>query len=124
MAEATATIKFIRISPRKMALLARAIKGQSLTRAEWIIKDSQLSSESYFNHALTNATAMLKQKGTTTSELWVKNAIVDQASRLKRHRPTQRGRALPFQHVASHLQVTLTDENPIKKQEEKNGPKG
>jgi len=115
MAYATAKIRYIKASPQKLRLLAHALRRQSLTEAEWIIKNTPRRYSQEFWHALTNARAILQDKGVMTQELMVSKVTIDQAPRLKRFRPVARGHSAAYQHAQSHLSLTLTDELPAAK---------
>lgn len=113
MATATATIKGIKVSPIKMAELANAIKNKNIDKAKWIVENSNKSYKNFYLHALSNAFAMLKDKGVVNSEnIVVKNATINQGQRLKRFRPGSRGYSYTYKHSLSHLAVTLIDGQP------------
>ncbi|HLB32038.1 MAG TPA: uL22 family ribosomal protein [Patescibacteria group bacterium] len=114
MSTATAKVKFLKVSPKKLRPLARAIAHKKLTDAEWIIKNSHLGHAPEFWHALTNAQAMLKNKGESLAEARVAEVCVNDGPRLKRSRPSARGRSSGYKHSLSHLSLTLTTNEPIK----------
>jgi ribosomal protein L22 len=98
-----------------MALLANILKNKKFDEAMWTVANSGKGYKGYFIHALTNAQAMLKDKGATTEEIWVKNASINQGQRMKRFRPGSRGYSYTYKHSLSHLTLTLTDEKKEKK---------
>ena len=131
MSSATAKVKFLKASPKKMRPLARAIAHKKLSDAEWIIKNSHLGHAPEFWHALTNAQAMLKNKGESIDDARVTEVSVTDGPRLKRSRPSARGRSSSYRHMLSHLSLTLTTDEPVrlkpkatsKPKKESHGPK-
>lgn len=107
MQEAKATIRHIRVSPKKLILLASAIKGKSLEQARWIVANSQKGYKDYFLHVITNTEAILKDKSVSLNNAYVKNATVDQGARLRRQRPGARGYSNLYRHAMSHLSLTV-----------------
>jgi len=111
---ATAKVKFLKASPKKLRPLARAIAHKKLSDAEWIIKNSRHGHASEFWHALTNAQAMLKNRGESITDARVTVVCVNDGPRLKRTRPSARGRSSSYEHVLSHLSLTITTDEPDK----------
>ncbi len=118
MATATATIRNVRVSPKKLGLLCGAIKGKKIEDALWIIRNSGKGSQEYFVHAITNAESILKSKGESASILYIKNSSVDKGTVMKRFRPGARGYSNTYKHFLSHLHVTVSTE-PIKSKKSK-----
>lgn len=108
MKNSSATIRNIRVSPKKLILLGKAIKGKALDDAYWIIKSSKKGYSQYYVHALSNAESILKEKSVEPSIATVKNVSVDQGSRLKRFRPGSKGYSYIYKHPLSHLTVELS----------------
>jgi len=116
MIKAKATIRHIRVSPKKMSLLAVAIRGKNLDQARWIIGNSRKGCAPYFLHALSNAEAILIEKGQTTSEAKICSSAVDQGPRLKRQRAGSRGYSYSYKHNMSHLTLELCSKAPTSQQ--------
>lgn len=108
MAIATATIRNVRVSPKKLGLLCSAIKGKKVEDALWIIRNSGKGSREYFVHAITNAESILKSKGESVSTLYIENSSVDKGTVMKRFRPGARGYSNTYKHFFSHLHVTVS----------------
>lgn len=111
METSTATIRKIRISPKKLILFADAIRGKSLDDAYWIVRSSRKGYKDYLIHALTNAESILKNKNVSVSDIIVKNVKVDQGPRLKRFRPGSRGYSYTYIHPLSHLTIELSSKS-------------
>ncbi len=119
MAEATAKIRNVRVSPKKLVLLCNAIKGKEIEDARWILNSSGKGSVEYFLHALSNAGSILKEKGASQTNIFIKNATVDQGSRLKRHRAGARGYSNVYTHAMSHLTIIVSDDKKPGKKDDK-----
>jgi len=109
-----ATIKRVPVSPKKLILVGAQLRGKSLDDAHWIIDSSAKSCATYFNHALTNAEAMLKDKSISQSEAFIKSINISQANRLKRQRAGSRGYSNAFTHHLSHLTLELAQKQSKK----------
>lgn len=120
MATATATIRNVRVSPKKLGLLCGAIKGKKIEDALWIIRNSGKGSREYFVHAITNAESILKSKGESVSILYIKNASVDKGTVMKRFRPGARGYSNTYKHFLSHLHVTVSTKPKKSKKDKTN----
>jgi large subunit ribosomal protein L22 len=127
MPQATAQLKHLKVSAKKIRPLASALRGKNIEQADWIIKNSRSGSASNFWHTLTNAKAMLEAKNGSATKAIIAEIRVDEGSRLKRFRPVARGRSAAYQHGQSHLSITLSDEIKVKTKKkdvkDQNGPK-
>lgn len=128
MPQATAQLKYIKASAKKLRPLANALRGKNIEQADWIIKNSHYGSAPEFWHTVTNAKAMLEAKHGSANEAIISEIRVDEGPRLKRFRPVARGRSAAYQHGQSHLSITLSDEIKAKAKKKKevkdqNGPK-
>lgn len=110
MINATTTIKYAKVAPDKAARLAGAIRNKTVSRALWIIKSSSLRCGDYFNHAITNATAILKDKGSVASDPVIFEVRIDKGPVFKRFRSGSRGYGNKYVHKTSNIILTLCDE--------------
>lgn len=106
--EFVAESKYLKISPRKVALVAKTIRGLSpnkaLEKLQFIIKSASLPLTKILKSALANA----QNKGQAkTEELKIKSLEVLPGPSFKRWRPTSRGRAHPYKKRTSHIKVVL-----------------
>ena len=114
-----ASVKYLRISPKKARLVARAICGMEVTRAidylKFIKKKAAGPLVKLLKQALANAQHNFKLN---KESLFIKEIFVDKGPVLKRWRPRAFGRAAPIQRKRSHISVILEEkipEIPVKK---------
>src|SRR3954447_7609889 len=109
--EVSAKLSFIRITPRKMGLLADEVRGKGINEALTYLKFSPRKRTAGLLHRLLkSAVANADQKGTVDVDtLVVKQILVGKATTLKRFRPRAKGPASPIQKRTSHVFVTLAE---------------
>ena len=105
-----ATLKYARISPQKMRLVADQIRGLPVDRALNILTFSNKKGADIVKKVLESAIANAEHNdGADIDELKVSSICVDQGPTLKRLRPRARGRADRIIKRMSHLTVTVTE---------------
>lgn len=106
-----AIAKGVRMSPRKVAVVAALVRGRTvedaLTILEHTPRRSALPVEKAIKSARANADHNHDYKPAT---LVIKEISVSPGPRLKRYRPAAHGRALPFQRRTSHIRVVVDGE--------------
>lgn len=110
-AQATAKLKHLRISPRKVRLVIGLVRGLK-------VEDAIVQLEHSVKHAarpvlklLQSAVANAKQNHSLMEEtLVVKVAFVDEAATLHRWMPRAMGRATPLRKRGSHVTVVVEGE--------------
>ena len=109
--EVTAKVSFIRITPRKMGLLADEVRGKGINEALSILRFSPRRRTAGIIHTLLkSAAANAGQKGTIDVDtLFVKTILVGQGTTLKRFRPRAKGSAFKINKKTSHVSVTLAE---------------
>jgi len=114
--EWNATLKNLRISPRKTRLVVDAIRGKSVSEAililDTVYKKSSLPVKKLIQSAVANAK---KQNSVLESQLKVEKIYVDAGMTLKRFRPRAFGRAYTIRKRSSHISLTLTELDIVKK---------
>lgn len=107
----TAKVSFIRITPRKVGLLADAVRGKNVNEALNYLKFSpRKRTAQTLYRLLKSAAANADQKGTVDVDtLFVKQILVGQGPTLKRFRPRAKGSAYPINKKTSHISVTLAE---------------
>lgn len=114
-----ATLTNYRQSPRKVRLVADAMKGKRIADAEvvlaYMVKRAALPMQKLIKSAVANAV----QKGAHADELIVKNIEVNKGVVLKRSIPRAQGRATPINKRTSHVTVTLAVRAPKAKKTKK-----
>lgn len=112
--------KGIRISPRKVSVVASLVRGRSVSDALIILshtpRRSALSVKKTIDSAKANAENNHNLKPDT---LRIAEISVSPGPRLKRYRPAARGQAKPFMRRTSHIRVVLDGEiRSVKKNNE------
>ena len=107
MNQATAHLKTYRQSPRKVRLIADAVRGKkvedAITALSFIPKRSAEPVQKLIASALANA----KVLSIPTENLIIKKITVDAGSILYRRRPRSHGMSNPIRKRTSHVSVVL-----------------
>jgi large subunit ribosomal protein L22 len=117
-----AVAKGVRLSPRKVAVVAALVRGRTvedaLTILEHTPRRSAVAVSKVIKSAKANADHNHNYKPAT---LQITEISVTPGPRLKRYRPAAHGRALPFQRKTAHIRVIVDGEQreakPAKKTE-------
>ncbi len=119
--EIKATQKFVRMSPRKLRLVAPLVKNLSPREAIELLPFSRKRAAEPLAKVIKTALANAKQKGISEADLIFKEIQINEGPRLKRWRPGARGRVKPYQRKMSHIRVVLETKEPevIKKARKK-----
>ncbi len=108
--EAKAIAKHVRISPRKVKIVADLIKNKDVEEAMAILKftPKQGASELYkvVKSALANAENNFDMD---REDLYISQVYANQGPTLKRWRPRAQGRAFPIRKRTSHIGVVLKE---------------
>lgn len=109
--EVNAKVSFIRITPRKMGLIADEIRGKRINDALTYLEFSpRRRTAGILFTLLKSAVANATQKGTIDVDtLFVKTILVGQGTTLKRFRPRAKGSAFKINKKTSHISVTLAE---------------
>ncbi len=106
-----AKLRYLRMSPRKVRLVADVIRGLPAREAEvrlsFLPKAAALPVRKLLASAVANAEHNFKLAADT---LRVKTILVDGGPVLKRYRPRAMGRAAEIKKRTSHIILVLTDE--------------
>jgi len=106
-----AVAKGVRLSPRKVAVVASLVRGRSVEDALTILshtpRRSAVAVTKVIKSAKANADHNHNYKPAT---LQIIEIGVTPGPRLKRYRPAAHGRALPFQRKTSHIRVVVDGE--------------
>lgn len=122
--EATASVKYLRIAPRKLRTVVDMIRGKDVGAAQGILAGNNklnISREliKLLNSALANAR---ENMNLDVDALYVKTIMVDQGPSLKRFLPRMRGKADRILKRTSEVTLVL-DEREAKKKVVKAAPK-
>ncbi len=106
----SATVKYARISPQKVRLVADQVRGLPVEKALNILAFSNKKAAAIVKKVLESAIANAEHNdGADIDELKVSAICVDQGPTLKRLRPRARGRADRIIKRMSHLSVTVAE---------------
>ncbi len=109
-------------SPRKMRLVTDMIKGMEVNRALDVLryssKDASAQVEKLLLSAIANWQAKNEGARIEESDLYVKEAYVDQSRTLKRIQPAPQGRAHRIRKRSNHVTIVIDSRQPAEKQEE------
>ena len=108
--EARATIKFARISPRKMQIVLDLIRNQPADKAMAILKHTPKAACEYLEKLLKSAIANAENNQTMdVSKLYVAECSACPGPILKRIRPRAHGRAYHIYKRTSHVTLVLRE---------------
>ncbi|MGE4234531.1 MAG: 50S ribosomal protein L22 [Bacteriovoracia bacterium] len=109
--QVSASLKYIRVTPRKTMLVANMIRGKGINEALAILKFSKRKRVAgLLSGLLKSAVANADQKKKIDVDtLVVKKLEVGKGPTLKRFRPRSMGRASRINKKTSHVFVTLAE---------------
>ncbi len=110
--EARAISRYVRISPRKMALIADLVRGKRVNEALNILYYSPQKASVIIEKTLRSALANLMDQEETRNvdidQARVSEIRVNEGPTWKRFRPRAMGRASRIRKRTSHLYITLS----------------
>ncbi len=123
-----AKLNNLRIAPRKVRLIADAIRGEQALKARSILNFSIKKGAEPLKKLLDSAISNAKNNfNLDDKELFISEIRVDEGAKLKRWRAISRGRANPIQKKTSHITLILSEykaeENKEKEKEKKGDEK-
>lgn len=103
-----AIAKGVRISPRKVSVVAALVRGRSVEDALTILEHTPRRSALAVKKAIMSAKANADHNhGYKPATLQITEISVTPGPRLKRYRPVSRGQAHPFQRKTAHIRVVV-----------------
>ena len=110
--EATAHLRYLRMAPRKLAVVAQLVRGKDVGAAINILRFTKraaaLPVRKLIESAVANATDLSKGS-VDIDKLVVASITVDQGPTQRRYMPRAMGRATRINKKSSHIHVTLSD---------------
>ena len=108
--EAKATLKYARISARKVKIVADLIRGKNADEALAIMKYTPKASSEVLEKLLKSAIANAENNHyMTRSNLYVAEIYANQGPTLKRIRPAAKGSAVRIRKRTSHITIVLRE---------------
>ena len=112
--EATAKLRYLRITPRKVRAVADLIRGKNVNQAlntlMYVEKRAAEPVAKLLRSAVANAEQAAKNQQFDADQLTVKSLMVDQGPSLRRFMPRAMGRAFKVLKKTSHISLTISDE--------------
>ena len=116
--EAKASLRYLRITPRKVRVVADLIRGKkvaaALAQLAYVEKRAALPVAKLLRSAVANADQATKGQ-LDVDQLFVKELQVGQGPSLRRFMPRAMGRAFKVLKKTSHIFVVVGDEAPASK---------
>lgn len=108
--------KGVRMSPRKVGVVASLVRGRSVNDALVILQHTPRRAAEPVIKAIKSAKANADNNHDLKPDTLIITAItVTPGVRYKRYRPVSHGRAHPFQRRTSHITVIVDGEKRVKK---------
>ncbi len=104
----------VRISPRKVGVVASLVHGRSVADALVILEHTPRRSAKVVKEVIKSARANAEHNHSyKPTSLHITEITVTAGPRYKRYRPAARGRALPFERKTSNIRVFVDGEKRI-----------
>lgn len=108
--QVTARAKYVRMSPRKVRLVADLIRGMEVEKAKWQLsfnkRIASLPLAKILDTAIANA---VENFDLDKNNLKVKAITVNEGPALKRWMPRAQGRATPLRKMTCHVEIILDE---------------
>jgi len=104
-----ASLSYLRVTPRKVRLVADGLRGMPVGDALAMLKYTSAAAAKPLAKLLRSAVANAEQKGgrVDVDALFVKTLNVDQGPKMRRFMPRAQGRAYRVEKKTSHVYVEL-----------------
>ncbi len=107
-----ASLRNVRISPKKVNLVAELVRTQDLKQALGILEFTPKKAAKILYKVVASAKANAETNHKATAEnLYIKEIKVSKGMTIKRFIPISRGRANPINKFCSHIHVILADKS-------------
>ena len=108
--EAKATLKYARISARKVKIVADLLRGKKVEEASRIVKFAPKASAELLEKLLNSAIANAENNHfMNRANLYVAEIYANQGPTLKRIRPAAKGSAVRIRKRTSHITIVLRE---------------
>lgn len=110
--EGRATVKYVRISARKVKIVIDLIRGKNINEAYAILKNTpKVASEVLVKLLKSAESNAVNNNGLDSDKLFVSEVYANQGSTLKRIRPRAKGRAYRINKRTSHITLAVKERN-------------
>ncbi len=107
-----ASLTNYRQAPRKVRLVANAVKGKTIADAEVTLSYMPKRAADPIKKLIKSAAANAVQSGLATDNLVIKTIEVNKGLVMKRYMPRAMGSAKPIRKKMSHVDVVLAEKAP------------
>ena len=108
--EAKAVVRDVRMSPRKMRIIANLVRGKRVDEAMAMLKSTPKRAGQIIRKLLISAVANAEHKGNSdVDSLVVRGCSIDNGPILKRWMPRAMGRANRIQRRTSHVTIVVAE---------------
>ena len=108
--EAKATLRYARISSRKVKIVADLIRGKDVDEALAIVKFTPKAASEIVEKLLKSAIANAENNhGMKSNKLYVAEIYANQGPTLRRIRPAAKGSAVRIRKRTSHITIVLKE---------------
>ena len=108
--EAKATLKYARISARKVKIVADLIRGKNVDEALAIVKFTPKASSDIIEKLLKSAIANAENNnGMNVENLYIEECYANKGPTMKRIQPRAQGRAYRIEKRMSHITIVLNE---------------
>ena len=115
MAQAIASVRMVRVAPRKARYVADLIRGKKVSEARDILLFTPKAASPIIRKVLESAVANAENKAAETreridtDEMVVSQIMVNEGITIKRFQPAPRGRAMMVRKRTSHIELVISD---------------
>lgn len=103
-----ASLRHVRISPRKARLVVNLIKGKHVEEALQILRFAPKKGAKLASKLLLSAISNAKESGKVdVDKLWVRGGFVSMGRTIKRFMPRAQGRATPIKKRSAHITLLV-----------------
>lgn len=117
--EITVKSKFIKTTPRKIRLVAGAVKYKKATEAASLLKFINKEAATPIYKTLKSALAIVKEKQLEEDKFILSGISCNQGPRIKRQIMKSRGQSSLIQKRMAHLILTISDNHKISPKSDK-----
>ncbi|HBM75562.1 MAG TPA: 50S ribosomal protein L22 [Clostridiaceae bacterium] len=108
--EARAIARYVRISPRKVNIVLRLIRGKDVKEALAILKFTPKSASEIVTKIIKSAVANAENNHEMNADnLYIAESYANQGPTLKRFQPHAQGRAFRIKKRTSHITVVVKE---------------